>query len=62
MKTPIDEAEFVRKAKALNLLLVPGSNFGTPGYVRLAYCVSGAMIERSMAAFAKLAEQCGLGK
>ena len=62
VKTPIDEAEFVRKAKALNLLLVPGSNFGTPGYVRLAYCVSGAMIERSMAAFAKLAEQCGLGK
>ena len=62
VKTPIDEAEFVKKAKALNLLLVPGSNFGTPGYVRLAYCVSGAMIERSMAAFAKLAEQCGLGK
>ena len=62
VKTPIDEAEFVKKAKALNLLLVPGSNFGTPGYVRLAYCVSGAMIERSMAAFVKLAEQCGLGK
>ena len=62
VKTPIDEAEFVKKAKALNLLLVPGGNFGTPGYVRLAYCVSGAMIERSMAAFAKLAEQCGLGK
>ena len=62
VKTPIEEAEFVKKAKALNLLLVPGSNFGTPGYVRLAYCVSGAMIERSMAAFAKLAEQCGLGK
>ena len=62
VKTPIDEAEFVKKAKALNLLLVPGSNFGTPGYVRLAYCVSGAMIERSMAAFAKLAEQCGLGE
>ena len=62
VKTPIDEAEFVKKAKALNLLLVPGSNFGTPGYVRLAYCVSGAMIERSMAAFAKLAEQSWLGK
>ena len=62
VKTPIDEAEFVKKAKALNLLLVPGSNFSTPGYVRLAYCVSGAMIERSMAAFAQLAEQCGLGK
>ena len=62
VKTPIDEAAFVKKAKALNLLLVPGSNFGTPGYVRLAYCVSGAMIERSMAAFAKLAEQCWLGK
>lgn len=62
MKTPIDEAEFVSKAKALNILLVPGSNFGTPGYVRLAYCVSGDMIRRSLTAFSKLASECGLTK
>ena len=62
VKTPIDESEFVAKAKSHNILLVPGSNFGTPGYVRLAYCVSGDMIERSLGAFAKLAEECGLKK
>ena len=62
VKTPIDEAEFVAKAKSYNILLVPGSNFGTPGYVRLAYCVSGDMIKRSLGAFAKLAEECGLKK
>ena len=60
VKTPIEESEFVAKAKSHNLLLVPGSNFGTPGYVRLAYCVSGDMIKRSLTAFAKLAEECGL--
>ena len=62
MKTPIDEAEFVQKAKSHNLLLVPGSNFGTPGNVRLAYCVSPDMIRRSLTAFAALAEECGLKK
>ena len=61
-RPPIEEREFIARAKAYNLLLVPGSNFGTPGYVRLAYCVSGDMIKRSMTAFAKLAEECGLKK
>ena len=61
-KTPIDEAEFVQKAKSHNLLLVPGSNFGTPGNVRLAYCVSPDMIRRSLTAFAALAEECGRKK
>lgn len=62
MKTPIDEKEFVVKAKSHNILLVPGSSFGTPGYVRLAYCVSPDMIERSLAAFKLLAGECGLKK
>ncbi len=62
VKTPVEEKEFVAKAKSHNILLVPGGNFGTPGYVRLAYCVSGEMIERSMKAFAALAAECGLGK
>ena len=45
------------KAKKHNLLLVPGSAFMCPGYVRIAYCVDKAMIERSFAAFEKLAEE-----
>ena len=61
-KTPVAEPEFVALAKKYNLLLVPGASFGCEGYVRLAYCVSGDMIKRSMASFAKLAEECGLKK
>ncbi len=51
-----DDAAFAAKAKEFHLLLVPGSAFNCPGYVRLAYCVSTEMIERSLPAFKKLAE------
>ena len=61
MKAPGgDDKAFSDKAKAYNLLLVPGSSFAGPGWVRMAYCVSPDMIERSLPAFAKLAEECGL--
>ena len=43
-----------------NLLVVPGDSFGTPGYVRVAYCVSHEMIERSLPTGKKLAEEYGL--
>ncbi len=52
-----DDKAFCEAAKALNLLLVPGSSFGCPGYVRLAYCTSYEMIERSLPAFTQLATQ-----
>lgn len=51
-----DDSAFVAKAKEFNLLLVPGSAFMCPGYVRIAYCVDPEMIKRSFAAFEKLAE------
>ena len=61
MKCPIeDDKEFAARAKKYNLLLVPGSSFGGPGYVRIAYCVDHAMIERSLPAFEKLAAEFGL--
>jgi aspartate aminotransferase len=44
------------EAKKHNLLLVPGSGFGYPGYFRISYCVDMAMIERSLPAFTALAE------
>ena len=37
-------------------LLVPGTGFGAPGHVRLAFCVDIAMIERSLPKFKALAE------
>lgn len=52
-----DDKAFVAAAKKHNLLLVPGSSFGCPGYVRIAYCVDYAMIERSLPAFQKLAAE-----
>ena len=56
IKSPVpDETEFVGRAKEHHILLVPGSTFGCAGYVRLAYCVSYEMIERSLNAFEALA-------
>ncbi len=61
LKSPVaDEKAFVNKAKEEHILLVPGSSFACPGYVRLAYCVAYETIERSMAGFARLAEFYGL--
>ncbi len=51
-----DDVAFVMEAKKYNLLLVPGSGFGYPGYFRISYCVDLEMIERSLPAFTKLAE------
>lgn len=51
-----DDKAFVARAKEYNVLVVPGSAFMCPGYVRIAYCVDKAIIERSLPAFQKLAE------
>lgn len=58
VKTPIeDDKEFCNMAKKYNLLFVPGSSFGCSGYVRMAYCVSYEMIERSRKAFEDLSKE-----
>ncbi len=59
VKTPIDDKEFAERAKKYNLLVVPGSSFGCPGYVRIAYCVAYDTIVNSMPQFRKLAEEIG---
>ncbi len=61
IKSPdADEKKFVETAKKHHILLVGGTTFSCPGYVRLAYCVSYEMIERSLPAFEKLAEEYNL--
>jgi aspartate aminotransferase len=57
-----DDKAFVAAAKKYNILFVPGTSFACPGYVRIAYCVSRDMIERSLTAFAALASDLGLRK
>ncbi len=54
-----DDVTFCEKAKALDLLLVPGSGFGAPGYARLSFCVPTARIEGAIPVFAALVKQYG---
>ena len=52
-----DDYAFCERAKKYDLLLVPGTDFGCPGYFRVAYCVETKMIERSLPVFKKLAKE-----
>ncbi len=52
-----DDNAFVDMAKKHHILMVPGSAFAGPGYVRLSFCVARDMIERSRQAFMDLGEE-----
>lgn len=57
LKSPEPDAKkFAERAKKFELLLVAGDDFGAEGYVRISYCVSPEMIEKSLPAFRALAE------
>lgn len=61
VKSPVeDEKAFCEAGKKYNILMVPGSSFACPGYVRLAYCVSYETIVNSLPEFKKLAAEYGL--
>lgn len=63
MKSPEkDEEKFVEAAKKYHIILVKGSAFACAGYVRMAYCISHHMIEKSLPEFEKLAREYGLIK
>lgn len=58
VKSPVaDEKEFCQAGKKYNILMVPGSSFACPGYVRLAYCVSYETIVNSLPAFRELMKE-----
>ncbi|MCI9547482.1 MAG: pyridoxal phosphate-dependent aminotransferase [Lachnospiraceae bacterium] len=58
VKSPVaDEKEFCQAGKKYNILMVPGSSFACPGYVRLAYCVSYETIVHSLPAFRELMKE-----
>ena len=58
VKSPEEDAgAFCEKAKKYELLLVPGDDFGYKGYVRISYCVSTEMIEKSLPSFEKLIKE-----
>ncbi len=55
VKSPIaEDVKFCAKAKEFQLLVVPGSAFGCPGYFRIAYCADPDKIERSLPKFKEL--------
>lgn len=62
VKTPIDDKEFCNIAKKYKILVVPGSSFSYPGYVRMAYCVSYKMIQKSRKVFKQLSRELNLIK
>ena len=51
-----DDVAFSERAKQFDLLLVPGSGFGAPGHVRIAYCVQTEMIQRALPRFKALVD------
>ena len=58
VKSPIEnEKEFCEAAKKYNILIVPGSSFGCPGYVRMAYCVAYETIVNALSKFKELAKE-----
>jgi aspartate aminotransferase len=53
-KSPVaDDVAFVRWLQEENILVVPGSGFGSPGYFRISYCVEQQTIEKSIPGFAR---------
>ncbi len=58
VKSPVeDEKAFCAAAKKYNILIVPGSSFGCPGYVRMAYCVAYETIVNALPKFKELAKE-----
>ena len=54
VKSPVEDAnEFCETAKKYELLLVPSDDFGVKGFVRISYCVSTEMIEKSLSSSPK---------
>ena len=57
VKSPAaDEKSFCAEAKKHNILIVPGTSFACPGYVRIAYCLSYETIVNSLPKFAEIAK------
>ena len=58
VKAPIGDGDtFSQMAKEKDLLVVPCSSFGCPGYVRVAYCVAEDVIHRALPIFRELIQK-----
>ncbi len=58
VKSPIaDEKKFCDMAREHRILIVPGSSFACPGYVRISYCVAYETVVNSLPGFKKLMDE-----
>jgi aspartate aminotransferase len=56
-KSPIeDDVEFTAELQKSNVLVVPGTGFGSPGHFRLSYCVTDETLAGSLDGFRKAFE------
>ena len=56
-RSPIeDDVEFTAALQEHNVLVVPGTGFGLPGYFRISYCVDDRTLEGSLSGFRKAFE------
>ena len=51
-----DSMAFCKRAMDMDLMLVPGDNFGCPGHFRIAYCVPTERVVKALPVFRRLAE------
>ena len=60
-KSPMeDDIAFVKELQQQNVLVVPGSGFGGPGYFRISYCLVDRTLEGSLAGFKQVARKFNL--
>lgn len=57
-----EEERFLERAKAHRLILVGGSAFGMPGFVRISFCGKKETIEGALPVFRRLALEYGIRK
>jgi aspartate aminotransferase len=61
-RSPIpDDVVFTHELQKENVLVVPGSGFGRPGYLRIAFCVSMETVEGALPRFARAIERARAG-
>lgn len=51
-----DSMAFCKRAMEMDLMLVPGDNFGCPGHFRIAFCVPTEQVQKALPVFKRLAE------
>ena len=62
-KTPIaDDVKFVALLQEQKILTVPGAGFGSPGYMRIAFCVPDEVMSRSAKGFKRAVDKARASK